>query len=71
MKLKYSQKRVDAVAEKASFLGYQLVDLSERYYYRERKYKTYGLVDRRNGILACAYNRLEDIEKYLAEKPKP
>lgn len=70
MKSKYSQKRIDEVAEKASFLGYQFIDLSDRYDYRDRKYRTFGLVDRRTGILACAYSVLADIEKYLAENQK-
>lgn len=70
MKSNYSQKRIDEVSEKASFLGYQLIDLSERYDYRDRKCKTYGLVDRRKEILVCAYSQLEDIEKYLAKKSK-
>ena len=70
MKSNYSPKRVNAITEKANFLGYELKDLSSQYPYCDRKCKTYGLIDRRNEILACAYSQLEDIEKYLAEKSK-
>lgn len=65
MKSKYSDKRINELAEKASLLGYELIDLSDRYDYRDRKWKTYGLVDRRTGVLACAYAVLKDIEKFL------
>lgn len=65
MKSKYSEKKTQELAEKASRLGYQLIDLSDRYDYRDRKYKTYGLIDRRNNRLACAYGCFPDIEKFL------
>lgn len=68
MKSKYSEKRINKLAEKANFLGYQLIDLSERYDYRDRKWRTYGLIDRRTGILACAYAVVKDIDKFLDSK---
>ena len=70
MKCKYSAKRIQEVTDKASFLGYEFINLSQRYDYVERKYETYGLVDRRNKILACAYSLLEDIEKFLQKQVK-
>jgi len=65
MKSRYSEKKVNELAEKASALGYQLVNLSERYDYRDRQYETYGLIDRRNQRLACAYALPKDIERFL------
>lgn len=65
MKSKYSEKRINELAEKASSLGYQFIDLSERYDYCDRKYRTYGLIDRRTTKLACAYAVIADIDKFL------
>lgn len=53
MKSRYSEKKVNELAEKASALGYQLVNLSERFVSR-------------TGTLACAYSLIKDIEKFLA-----
>ncbi|PJE45200.1 MAG: hypothetical protein CUR32_00960 [Flavobacterium sp.] len=67
MKSRYSpkRKRIQEIEIKANFLGFDFVDLSEQWPYSERKYKTYGLIDRRSRNLACAYSLLSDIERYL------
>ena len=67
MKSRYSSHRIEEVTDKASFLGYEFINLSQRYDYVERKYETYGLIDRRNNRLACAYSLLADIEKFLKQ----
>jgi hypothetical protein len=67
MKYRYSEKTIQKLAEKASFFGYQLIDLSERYDYCDRKYATYGLIDHRNNRLACAYSLIPDIERFLKQ----
>ncbi|TAG98746.1 MAG: hypothetical protein EAZ18_00275 [Oscillatoriales cyanobacterium] len=68
MKSRYSAKRIAEVAAKASLLGYEFINLSQRYDYVDRKYETYGLIDRRNNRLACAYSLLVDIEKFLQKR---
>ena len=41
--------------ELASFYGYDIKDVSEHPLYKERKGRTYGIVDRRNGVMVATY----------------
>ncbi|MEY3870072.1 MAG: hypothetical protein RLZZ338_3963 [Cyanobacteriota bacterium] len=55
MKNIISEKKVETLREKASFYGFDLIELSERSPYNLRKTRTFGLIDRRNSTLFCAY----------------
>jgi hypothetical protein len=65
-----SEKRMQDLREKASFYGFELVELSDKSPYNLRATRTFGLIDRRNGSLFCAYGfeilyRKIDDEKFF------
>lgn len=45
--------------------GYDLVDVSQRYPYNQRKRPALALVDRRDKTYACVYSTKEQIKKFL------
>jgi hypothetical protein len=49
----------------AAYYGYDFVDLSDHPNYRGRKGKTWGLIDRRDGLLWCAYSTKAQIQTQL------
>jgi hypothetical protein len=55
MKQIISENRIQALKEKVSFYGFDLVELSDRFPYNQRTTRTFGLIDRRLDCLVCAY----------------
>lgn len=65
------KSKLPEMTELANYYGYDLIDISDRYPYTERRGKTYGLYDRRQPkILACAYSTLPQIKQYLLSQVK-
>lgn len=53
------------IKELANFYGYDFEELTGKLGYENRKGCTYGLRDRRDGTIACAYATTTQIKTYL------
>lgn len=51
--------------ELANHYGYDFVELTGKLGYESRKGKVFGLRDRRDGTIACAYATTTQIKEYL------
>lgn len=63
-------KPFQKLEERANYYGYELRDISSDIGYRDRKGKTYGLFDRRDGRMLCSYATLGDVERVLKKQVK-
>jgi len=55
------------LADSSAFYGFDIINVSADFPYSERKEITWGIRDRRTGLLACTYSTKESLYKFFEQ----